>query len=92
MFELTQPGFLAPPNFRVNPTRVVGTPLTRDGEIQFRSTTGTEKYSFAALLGRRNFSKLIGKFPYAHIEIVVAFSVVIFFGFWVITRSPLPWI
>ena len=27
-----------------------------DGEIQFYSTTGTEKYSFTVLLGRRKYS------------------------------------
>ena len=51
--------FAVPQNVRVNPTRIFGTPLTRAGEIQFCSSTGTEKYSFAVLLGRRNFNKFI---------------------------------
>ena len=59
----------------------------------FRKLSGTIPDYFRNLSG--TFPKKIGKHPfrkleieYAHIEIVVAFLVVNFFGFLVITRNP----
>ena len=74
-------------NFRVWP------PKSSILDRKFGIYVKNPPYSRLESSQKRNFGPYMTKFMfYAHIEIVVAFLVVKHFGFWVTTRSPLPWI